>query len=121
MTPFEHVIAVEGVETPDRRLCLPGSLTWETPMPVMGKSVEGEWSVPIIGTIESVRRSGTLIWATGHWFEEEPPRGKDYGFCVTLDSGEYTDDTGLGDPLTLKHGRIRAVYLGNTVWPECDR
>jgi hypothetical protein len=119
VTPFEHVVAVEGHPSQDGRLIRADALTWEgqLPMPVMGTGnpeSDGPWSYTIVGTVEKIERVGHLIWASGSFFADPPPVEDGYGWCITVD-----DATWDPEPDALTKGRIRAVYLGLAAWPEC--
>jgi hypothetical protein len=117
----EYTLAVEGQPTVDHRLIRPGALTWDTPMPVYGPRAEGEWSSPIIGTIESVRRvegedGRSDLLATIAWFHDGEPTGQ--GLCAQVDAVQSDYEvTGDSSPI-LTGGRIRAAFIGLPAWPD---
>ena len=65
--PVHGVLAVEGVETGDRRKFTPGALTWrDLPLPLAWPkySGEGHGGSSVVGRIETIERAedGSLPW-----------------------------------------------------------
>lgn len=66
--PVHGVLAVEGIETGDRRKFTPGALTWrDLPLPLMWPkySGEGHGGSSVVGRIETIERleDGSLPWS----------------------------------------------------------
>lgn len=51
-----HVLAYENIPTGDRRRLLQGSVTWDTPCPIIMNSER-------VGQIVSIQREGDTLWA----------------------------------------------------------
>lgn len=122
MRRWRGVIAVEGRVSEDGRLVEPMALAWDGPLPLYyGGTHPEQWSTPIIGTVEHIERVVTdagpvLLLGDGPLFGEMPEES-DLGVSVdsvTFISGELTDT------FTVRHARIRAVWLGSPrIWDEC--
>jgi hypothetical protein len=128
---WRAVLAVEGVETVDRRYIEPGALTWrELPLTLMGLNVTsvGHEGAEVAGRIDAITRSGGSIVGEGVFdassfgvemarlVEDGTVRGVSIDLAPTeVEWEEVLDDDGewVGDRLIVKAG----VILGATVAP----
>jgi hypothetical protein len=113
MTPWSGKIAVEGVESDDRRLIARDALTWETPLPVgVNRGVEG---TQIVGRIDKVWRKTfddrIEIWGKGiiegpaeSLLDKQVPCGIDVDAITRIEGDE-------AEPQVLSAGRLRGVQL----------
>lgn len=77
--PFTAVLAIEGEETGDRRIIMPGALTWrDLPLPLLCQDElpetgghAGAWAA---GRIDTITRDGNRIVATGVYPDTEDGR-----------------------------------------------
>jgi hypothetical protein len=121
MADWSAIIAVEGEVSVDGRLVRPGAFTWETPLPLMSGGTAGdEFSRPIIGTVQDITRiigedGRNLLRATGiAWRDLDPALGP----SVSAVGGEFDTQLGEAGRLIFTHAEIKAVFLGQPVWPD---
>ena len=119
---FTQTIAVEGKETTDGRLLLPGALTWERlPVAVTGESETPlSYDLPLLGKLVDVRRlEGGLI--EGHFELEKPLAPGQYAMSIAVTFDEEDVDETSASRLAVTSARLLQVMIKSAetaVWPE---
>lgn len=121
LVPFKLVLAVEGTETVDGRMVVPGALWWLTPGQQELATVPVFHDGQIVGIVDSIWRDGDVVKGSGAFIEGRVPEnalGNDVG--MTIDNAEF--DPSVVSPITVTKARIRNVWIyGLTqsgAWPE---
>jgi hypothetical protein len=117
-------VAIEGVPTDDgSRLIEREALRFvDGPVPVTAPGPDGEYASRLVGTATDFERDGDVVSC-----EVSLSKGFDHidlrRTNAHIEIDDVTFDRGDGDPMTVKDGLLRAVFLsdGPHSWSALDR